>query len=292
MDANKTTFNQLKRELEKYYITGNTQGKEYSDTLIALSKAIAFSVINTCVDPTRKNKKASNTTKSTYFNKNMQDMKRHIMHDSNILNNEILFDECIGDGYDIVQEATLALLEQISKHSDLITDCGFLDTPYQIRRPIHTVIIDNGNGSLEKRASEYKYIDTCIMQECYKAVRRYIENQRNRQGANYIYLDAPINQDIDDTERVYYRLGRCADISGVVTDFNGRIVGYDTNITDIERIETIIQEMNLTPVQSKILYYRRQGYGIREIARTLKLYPSTIQHHLKQIGNIYISIKK
>lgn len=260
--------------------------------LTALSKAIAFSVINTCVDPTRKNKKASNTTKSTYFNKNMQDMKRHIMHDSNILNNEILFDECIGDGYDIVQEATLALLEQISKHSDLITDYGFLDTPYQIRRPRHTVIIDNGNGSLEKRASEYKYIDSCIIQECYKAVRRYIENQRNRQGANYIYMDAPINQDIDDTERIYYRLGRCADISGEITDFNGRIVGYDSNITDIERIETIIQEMNLTPVQSKILYYRRQGYGIREIARTLKLYPSTIQHHLKQIGNIYISIKK
>lgn len=47
--------------------------------LTALSKAIAFSVINTCIDPIRKNKKASNTIKSTYFNKNMQDMKRHVM---------------------------------------------------------------------------------------------------------------------------------------------------------------------------------------------------------------------
>lgn len=299
MDTNtKTTaFENIKRNYE----TALAQGKDTTQELTALATAIAYSVVNKCIDPQRKNAMQRDIASSSGYNPAMVELKKGIAADIALLKNTQraansatalsynvdgdlmtvvtdrdaadalinLMEMTLSDGVDLVQTAALAILEQAATHAN---GEKWLDSKYTVRRLSRRVYI-----RMEDSAA-YKDDVTTPVQEVYRAVRQAIQNSRAvqtdpRNGYSYIEDITP-----DGIETIYRRMGKYIDMGGY--DCNGN---YTTDRQAAADYDTLIASLNLTDRQAQVLKLRMQGKGYQAIATYLGVCQNAIVKTVKQI---------
>ncbi len=295
--TNATTFENAKRTFETAYASGT----DYTAELYDLATAVAYSVINKCIDPQRKASAERETVSNSGYNPAMVELKNGIGRDRRTLANtaycaavatrqtynadgdrvtEIadraaadalakLTAETLTDGIDLVHTAAVALLEQAAEHA---TAPAWLDSVYTVRRLSKKIYIQHADSAA------YKDAETTPIQEVYRAVRKAVQDGRAiatdpRNGYSYIEeLTA------DGLDTIYYRLHKYADLGGY--DSNGQ---YTTDAQSVTDYETIIAKLNLTDRQAQIVRLRMQGKGYKQIATYLGVHPTTIQKTMKRL---------
>lgn len=183
-----------------------------------------------------------------------------------------------GDADDLIQVAAVAILQQV-RRMQAAGDKIDLESVY-VKKTLRkkTLIVNSDN--------ELSYItkDTTGIQEIFKAVRSYINSNKNRyQVSNFSYLQAVTK---DTQETYYYRLPKYADLGGYVRDYNGKNTFYtvsDNATDDIARVKQIIDTLQLTATQTEILKYRLQGLSYREIAARRGTSATAVLKAVKQI---------
>lgn len=235
-------------------------GADYSTELNAFARFCALSVLKKLYDTTA--------------NENIKRLRAEVLRGTNNPADNI------GDGYDLVQAAALAILEQAAaqKERDPAAPIDF-ERAFTIRRLDKRVII-----RVEDSAA-WHTAETMPIKEVFRAVRRYIADNASvsidpRNGYTYIADIAAETEDANAAETVYYRLGKYADLGGYVTDFNGAETVYTApdNAREIVQIENgIIERLNLTAREQLIINYRLQGYGYKAIATRLGVTDGTIK---------------
>lgn len=299
MNANtKTTaFENIKRNYENALASGNDSTQE----LTALATAVAYSVVNKCIDPQRKNAMQRDITSSSGYNPAMVELKRGIAADMALLKNTQcavnkatalsynadgdlmtvvtdkdaadalvnLISNSLSDGIDLVQTAALAILEQAAEHAD---GEQWLDKKYTVRRLSRRVYI-----RMEDSAA-YKDVVTTPIQEIYRAVRRAIQDSRAVQTDphnGYSYIE---DMTVDGLESIYRRMGKYLDMGGY--DCNGN---YTTDEQSAAEYETLVTSLNLTDRQAQILRLRMQGMGYQAIATYCGVCKNAIAKTIQQI---------
>ena len=293
-------FNDVKRAYE----TALATGKDSADELTALATAVAYSVLNKCIDPQRKAAPQRETVSATGYNPALVQLKHGIAADLATLDNlrtaadkatrtaynadgdlttetadkdaekavAALIGETLSDGIDLVQAAALAILEQAAEHA---ADGGeWLDTPHTVRRLSRRVYIRSDESAA------YRDDETTPIQEVYRAVRQAVQNSRAiqtdpRNGYSYI-------EDLtaDGLETIYYRLHKYADLGGY--DCNGN---YTTDRQNVADYETLVARLDLTDRQAQILRFRMQGKGYKAIATYLGIPQSSVCRCMYQVRN-------
>lgn len=293
-------FNAVKRAYE----TALATGRDSADELTALATAVAYSVLNKCIDPQRKAAPQRETVSATGYNPALVQLKHGIAADLATLDNlriaadkatrtayntdgdlttetadkdaekavAALIGETLSDGIDLVQAAALAILEQAAEHA---ADGGeWLDTPHTVRRLSRRVYIRTEDSAA------YRDDETTPIQEVYRAVRQTVQNSRAiqtdpRNGYSYV-------EDLtaDGLETIYYRLHKYADLGGY--DCNGN---YTTDRQNVADYETLVARLDLTDRQAQILRFRMQGKGYKAIATYLGIPQSSVCRCMYQVRN-------
>lgn len=311
-------FENVKRTFETAFADSLKTGADYSAQLLDLSTAIAYSVVNKCIDPQRKAAPENGTVSDKGVNPAMLDLKRGIGHDRRTLDNtakaadaatrstldkdgnpvtetvdkdaenalNALMNETLSDGIDLVNTAACALLEQAAEHADA---AGWLDKPYTTRRLSRSVYT-----RMDAKA-EYKDVDTTPIQEVYREVRRTIQASRAvqtdpRNGYTYI-------EDIaEGAEEIYYRLRKYADIGGYAHNGDdmdtlpGAPAGYGKGGTlytadkqTADDCEAIIDALDATPKQRTIIAYRLRGMTHKAIGEALNVSEQAVYNTLYRL---------
>lgn len=290
-------FEQVKRNYE----TALAQGKDTAQELTALATAVAYSVINKCIDPQRKTAAQRDTASNTGFNPAMVALKRGIAADLATLDNTRrnanaatattynadgdlvtvtadkdaaaalvdLMETTLSDGIDLVNAAALAILEQAAEHAD--PAAPWLDTPYTTRRLSRRVYI----RTEDSRA--YRDETTTPIQEVYRAVRQAVQDSRATQTDprnGYTYIEDNENG----LETIYYRLHKYADLGGYNCDGN-----YTADRQTVEDYETTVARLDLTDRQAQVLRLRMQGKGYKAIATYLGVTQRAIAKTVEQV---------
>ena len=144
--AERPDFEQVKRNYEHALASG----KDSTQELTALATAVAYSVLNKCIDPQRKTAADRETVSDNGYNPALVQLKRGIAADLATLDNlrtatnkatrtaynadgdlttetvdkdaekavAALVGETLSDGIDLVNAAALAILEQAAEHAD------------------------------------------------------------------------------------------------------------------------------------------------------------------------------
>lgn len=290
-------FETVKRDFE----TAHAAGGDYSAALLDLSQAVTYSVLNKCLDPQRKTAPARETVSDNGHTPALVEMKRGVYLDRLHLDNTRtaadkatrtayndggdlvtetadrtaaaalveLLGETISDGWDLVQTAAAAILEQAAEHA---TGEKWLDSPYTVRRLSRRVYI-----RLDDSAA-YRDETTTPIQEVYKAVRRAVQESRAVQTDprnGYIYIDGLTPDGLD---TVYFRIGKYADLGGYNCDGN-----YTTGAQTVEDAAALVERMGLTDRQAQILRLRMQGKGYKAIATYLGVTQRAVAKTVAQI---------
>lgn len=287
--------------LKRNYETALATGKDSTNELTALATAVAYSVLNKCIDPQRRNAPQRDTVTATGYNPALVNLKRGIAADLATLDNlrtatnaatrtaynadgdlvtdvvdkdadraaAALVGETLSDGIDLVNAAALAILEQAAEHA---AAPAWLDTPYTVRRLSRRVYIRTEDSAT------YRDDETTPIQEVYRAVRQAVQNSRAvqtdpRNGYSYI-------EDLtaDGLETIYYRLHKYADLGGV--DCNGN---YTTDRQSMTDYETLVARLDLTDRQAQIIRMRMQGHGNKAIASYLGVTYQAVQNTLAKV---------
>lgn len=301
MDTNTNTKTTAFENIKRNYETAIARGNDSTHELMALATAVAYSVVNKCIDPQRKNAMQRDIASNSGYNPAMVELKRGIASDIALLKNTQraasnatalsynsdgdlmtvvtdkdaadalvnLMSNTLSDGIDIVQTAALAILEQAAKHADRE---NWLDKKYTIHRLSRRVYIR------AEDSAAYKDVVTTPIQEVYRAVRRAIQDSRAvqtdpRNGYSYIEDITP-----DGLESIYRRIGKYIDMGGY--DCNGN---YTTDRQAAADYETLIASLNLTDRQAQVLRLRMQGKGYQAIATYLGVCQNAIVKTVKQI---------
>ena len=289
-------FEQVKRNYE----TALASGKDSTQELTALATAVAYSVINKCIDPQRKTAAQRDTASNTGFNPAMVALKRGIAADLATLDNTRrnanaatattynadgdlvtvtadkdaaaalvdLMETTLSDGIDLVQTAALAILEQAAEHAN---GESWLDSKYTVRRLSRRVYI----RTEDSRA--YRDETTTPIQEVYRAVRQAVQDSRATQTDprnGYTYIEDSENG----LETIYYRLHKYADLGGYNCDGN-----YTADRQTVEDYETTIARLDLTDRQAQVLRLRMQGKGYKAIATYLGVTQRAIAKTVEQV---------
>lgn len=289
-------FEQVKRNYE----TALASGKDTTQELTALATAVAYSVINKCIDPQRKTAAQRDTASNTGFNPAMVALKRGIAADLATLDNTRrnanaatattynadgdlvtvtadkdaaaalvdLMETTLSDGIDLVQTAALAILEQAAEHAN---GESWLDSKYTVRRLSRRVYI----RTEDSRA--YRDETTTPIQEVYRAVRQAVQDSRATQTDprnGYTYIEDNENG----LETIYYRLHKYADLGGYNCDGN-----YTADRQTVEDYETTVARLDLTDRQAQVLRLRMQGKGYKAIATYLGVTQRAIAKTVEQV---------
>lgn len=173
--------------------------------------------------------------------------------------------ECFGDGLDLMNTAIVAILTETEKATDLTAD--FMETPYNVRRLKRKVYIKEADTK-----GGYETVTTTAIQEVYKAIRREVESNRTMQVASnkYTYLESIATDTETDTETaIYRRLPKYSGLAYETFDFNGKVTSITADTETVDTTDRIIESMNLTTKQAKVLQLRQSGYGYKAIATYL-----------------------
>lgn len=294
----RATFDSVKRTFETAYASG----QDYTAPLMDLSTAIAYSVLNKCIDPQRKTAKDRENVSDSGINPALVDLKRGISADRAALSrlsycadvatrttynadgdrveqiadrdayNELnrLVNDTLSDGLDLVNTAAVALLEQAGEHAD--SGAGWLDKPHTVRRLSKRVYIRMDDSAA------YKDDDTTPIQEVYRAVRKAVQNSRATQTDprnGYSYIE---DLTADGLETIYYRLGKYTDLGGYNADGN-----YTTDKQAAIDYTAIIERLQLSDRQAVIVRLRMQGNGYKAIASYLGVTFQAVQNAMKKV---------
>ena len=279
----KATFADLLRAYENE--TRNTTTPEaYTEALETLATVVALSVLKKCIDVSQNPQltevrtsivRDRATLKAIDYSSTLaletvytaDGDKETKIADKDMYNAcNKLASQCLGDGLDLVNTAIVALLEETRKADTTIEH--FLETPYSVRRLKKKVWIktaDSVNG--------WETVETTPIQEVYKAVRRDIGHSKAmstdaRNG--YTYLEECAKDTETDTEtQIFKRLPKYADLGGYACDYNGTMTFYTADADTVADTEKLVESMNLTEKQAKVLQLRQSGYGYKAIATYL-----------------------
>lgn len=303
-------FTDLLRQYEKEYNNDKTS-VTFSNVLDELATAVAYSVIKKCLDPQRKGRKDGQVSNSG-CNTQLDEVKRSIYRDKNTLANidysckqafvtvynedgdrqtktkdsdyryayNKLSQQTLGDGLDLVHVAMVALLDESEKADR--TKENFLENTYNVRRLKKKVWIksdDSING--------WETVETSPIKEVYKAVRREVANNRslNIDPSNgYLYLeDLATDEESNEETTIYRRLNKFSDLAGNVTDFNGAVKFETVDANSVTDYDTMVEKLELTARQAKILELRMGGYGYVAIATYLGVNEKSVRDVLKTV---------
>lgn len=301
-------FTDLLRQYEKEYNNDKTS-VAFSNVLDELATAVAYSVIKKCLDPQRKGRKDGEVSNSG-CNTQLDEVKRSIYRDKNTLAkidysckqafvtvyNEDgdrqtktkdsdyryaynkLSQQTLGDGLDLVHVAMVALLDESEKADR--TKENYLENTYEVRRLKKKVWIKS-----EDSVNGWETVETSPIKEVYKAVRREVANNRslNIDPSNgYLYLeDLATDEESNEETTIYRRLNKFSDLAGNVTDFNGAVKFETVDANSVTDYDTMVEELELTARQTKILELRMGGYGYVAIATYLGVNEKSVRDVLK-----------
>lgn len=303
-------FTDLLRQYEKEYNNDKTS-VAFSNVLDELATAVAYSVIKKCLDPQRKGRKDGEVSNSG-CNTQLDEVKRSIYRDKNTLANidysckqafvtvynedgdrqtktkdsdyryayDKLSQQTLGDGLDIVHVAMVALLDESEKADR--TKENFLENTYNVRRLKKKVWIKS-----EDSMNGWETVETSPIKEVYKAVRREVANNRslNIDPSNgYLYLeDLATDEESNEETTIYRRLNKFSDLAGNVTDFNGAVKFETVDANSVTDYDTMVEKLELTARQAKILELRMGGYGYVAIATYLGVNEKSVRDVLKTV---------
>lgn len=303
-------FTDLLRQYEKEYNNDKTS-VAFSNVLDELATAVAYSVIKKCLDPQRKGRKDGQVSNSG-CNTQLDEVKRSIYRDKNTLANidysckqafvtvynedgdrqtktkdsdyryayNKLSQQTLGDGLDIVHVAMVALLDESEKADR--TKENFLENTYNVRRLKKKVWIKS-----EDSINGWETVETSPIKEVYKAVRREVANNRslNIDPSNgYLYLeDLATDEESNEKTTIYRRLNKFSDLAGNVTDFNGAVKFETVDANSVTDYDTMVEKLELTARQAKILELRMGGYGYVAIATYLGVNEKSVRDVLKTV---------
>lgn len=303
-------FTDLLRQYEKEYNNDKTS-VAFSNVLDELATAVAYSVIKKCLDPQRKGRKDGQVSNSG-CNTQLDEVKRSIYRDKNTLVNidysckqafttvcnedgdrqtktkdsdyryayNKLSQQTMGDGLDLVHVAMVALLDE-SEKADRTRE-NFLENTYEVRRLKKKVWIKSADS-----VNGWETVETSPIREVYKAVRREVANSRslNIDPSNgYLYLeDLATDEESSEETTIYRRLNKFSDLAGNVTDFNGAVKFETVDANSVTDYDTMVEELELTARQTKILELRMGGYGYVAIATYLGVNEKSVRDVLKTV---------
>lgn len=303
-------FTDLLRQYEKEYNNDKTS-VAFSNVLDELATAVAYSVIKKCLDPQRKGRKDGQVSNSG-CNTQLDEVKRSIYRDKNTLANinysckqafttvynedgdrqtktkdsdyryayNKLSRQTLGDGLDLVHVAMVALLDE-SEKADRIRE-NFLENTYEVRRLKKKVWIKSADS-----VSGWETVETSPIREVYKAVRREVANSRslNIDPSNgYLYLeDLATDEESSEETTIYRRLNKFSDLAGNVTDYNGAVTFETVDSASVDKYENMVDALELTARQAKVLELRMGGYGCVAIGTYLGVKEESVMSVLKTI---------
>lgn len=303
-------FTDLLRQYEKEYNNDKTS-VAFSNVLDELATAVAYSVIKKCLDPQRKGRKDGQVSNSG-CNTQLDEVKRSIYRDKNTLANidysckqafttvynedgdrqtktkdsdyryaySKLSQQTLGDGLDLVHVAMVALLDE-SEKADRTRE-NFLENTYEVRRLKKKVWIKSADS-----VNGWETVETSPIREVYKAVRREVANSRslNIDPANgYLYLeDLVTDEESSEETTIYRRLNKFSDLAGNVTDYNGAVTFETVDSASVDKYENMVDALELTARQAKVLELRMGGYGCVAIGTYLGVKEESVMSVLKTI---------
>lgn len=303
-------FTDLLRQYEKEYNNDKTS-VAFSNVLDELATAVAYSVIKKCLDPQRKGRKDGQVSNSG-CNTQLDEVKRSIYRDKNTLANidysckqafttaynedgdrqtktkdsdyryayNKLSQQTLGDGLDLVHVAMIALLDESEKADR--TRKNFLENTYEVRRLKKKVWIKSADS-----VNGWETVETSPIREVYKAVRREVANSRslNIDPSNgYLYLeDLATDEESNEEATIYRRLNKFSDLAGNVTDYNGAVTFETVDSASVDKYENMVDALELTARQAKILELRMGGYGCVAIGTYLGVKEESVISVLKTI---------
>ena len=303
-------FTDLLRQYEKEYNNDKTS-VVFSNVLDELATAVAYSVIKKCLDPQRKGRKDGQVSNSG-CNTQLDEVKRSIYRDKNTLANidysckqafttvynedgdrqtktkdsdyryayNKLSQQTLGDGLDLVHVAMVALLDE-SEKADRTRE-NFLENTYEVRRLKKKVWIKSADS-----VNGWETVETSPIREVYKAVRREVANSRslNIDPSNgYLYLaDLATDEESNEEATIYRRLSKFSDLAGNVTDYNGAVTFETVDSASVDKYENMVDALELTARQAKVLELRMGGYGCVAIGTYLGVREESVMSVLKTI---------
>lgn len=308
--AETRNFTDLLRQYEKEYNNDKTS-VAFSNVLDELATAVAYSVIKKCLDPQRKGRKDGQVSNSG-CNTQLDEVKRSIYRDKNTLANinysctqafttvynedgdrqtktkdsdyryayNKLSQQTLGDGLDLVHVAMVALLDE-SEKADRTRE-NFLENTYEVRRLKKKVWIKSADS-----VNGWETVETSPIREAYKAVRREVANSRslNIDPSNgYLYLeDLATDEESSEETTIYRRLSKFSDLAGNVTDYNGAVTFETVDSASVDKYENMVDALELTARQAKVLELRMGGYGCVAIGTYLGVKEESVMSVLKTI---------
>lgn len=303
-------FTDLLRQYEKEY-NNDKASVAFSKVLDELATAVAYSVIKKCLDPQRKGRKDGQVSNSG-CNTQLDEVKRSIYRDKNTLANidysctqafttvynedgdrqtktkdsdyrysyNKLSQQTLGDGLDLVHVAMVALLDESEKADRTIEN--FLENTYEVRRLKKKVWIKSADS-----INGWETVETSPIREVYKAVRREVANSRslNIDPSNgYLYLeDLATDEESSEETTIYRRLNKFSDLAGNVTDYNGAVTFETVDSASVDKYENMVDALELTARQAKVLELRMGGYGCVAIGTYLGVKEESVISVLKTI---------
>lgn len=303
-------FTDLLRQYEKEYNNDKTS-VAFSNVLDELATAVAYSVIKKCLDPQQKGRKDGQVSNNG-CNTQLDEVKRSIYRDKNTLKNidysckeayittynedgdrvtktkdsdyrhayNKLTQQTLGDGLDLVHVAMVALLDESEKADR--TKENYLENTYEVRRLKKKVWIKSADS-----VNGWETVETSPIKEVYKAVRREVSNSRslNIDPSNgYLYLeDLATDEESNEETTVYRRLNKFSDLAGNVTDYNGAVTFETVDSASVDKYENMVDALELTARQAKVLELRMGGYGCVAIGTYLGVKEESVMSVLKTI---------
>lgn len=332
---NKTTSNKATAtpfaDLVTAFETDYTNGNSNSPALVPLATMIAYSVLNKCLDPQRKTATARNAVSDNGNSPALLELKRDIIRDSKALKTfatatatavkggfdkngnytpvivdpsllpalDVLDGATLGDGYDLVNTAVVALLEVSAKYSDSGT--GYMTRPVTVRRLSKKVLVQSADSA------SFKDVETTPIQDVYRAVRRAIADSKAtatdpRNGYTYIE-DMATDPATGALETVYIRQGKYADLGGYESKtgcysaesaFFGNGSGttglYSADRQTADDTADLLSRLELNSRQSTVVALRLRGYGTRAIATYLGIDPANVWRTLRQVQSKCVAL--
>lgn len=291
-------FEAAKRALETAY---RTNPADCGEQLQTLARAIACSVVNTCLDPQRKTAGDKETVSDSGQNPELIAIRRGITSDAHYLENltnavnsatttgfsangdrvtEVLdgaaneaanklIREILTDGSDVTQEACLHILDAARLWAN---DGEWLDEIHISHKLSQRVYIKLADSAA------YKDEEITPIQEIYRKVREYIEKSksvRTNPANKYTYLSAV---DVETADQIFYRLGKFQDLGEI--DSNGM---YTVTEEAARHAEKMLAALSLTDRQVRVLELRMEGNGVTAIATYLGVTRRAIKKTMIQI---------
>lgn len=181
-----------------------------------------------------------------------------------------LLRENLADGLDLVNDAVVAILDEMQKQRDRDPSLPIdFERPYNKRVLNRKVWIKDSDSK-----GQFKDIETAPIREVYKHIRRSIQNSRAvaldpRNGYGYIQDFVTDGDSDNDPTVIYKRLPKYCDLGGYVCDFNGKETEYTVDGATVDIFDDVLTALNLTDRERQIVMLKMRGYGNKAVATYL-----------------------